>query len=145
MSSDFLDIALTKRVVKTQKYGDLNVYGLSVEGLAELWQSNPELMKLFNSNEEKIIVSAATIKDLGVSVFASFIAAGLGYSGDEEAIARCKKMNPVDAVLIAEAVLEETFPGGAANFFKGVAGKIGEAGLSEMVKEIASQQNQVKA
>lgn len=118
--ADLLDIEPTPAVVKTKEYGDVNVHGLSISGLAGLVKQHPELFQLFNG-EGNITLGMDELTDLGVEVVASFLAAGLGYEpNNPKALERCKKMNPEDAFDIGTAIFDKSFPGGAANFFERV-------------------------
>lgn len=134
---DFLAVAVAPRKVKTQKYGELDVTGISVVGLASLIKSHPELIELFKKGaqegRESMMVDMNAIIDLGADFSASFLAAGLGHPGNEDAIQRCKGMNPVDLWALGEAIIEETFPGGAKNFFT----KVGEAAQKANIVQVA--------
>jgi len=116
--ANLLDISVSIRSVPTKKYGDISVPGLTLDGIAHLVRSHPELVDLFNQEEDLPIDK---IIDLGTGIFADFLAAGLGYAGDEKAISMCKGMNPEDSLDIAVAILEESFPGGPKSFFDKVA------------------------
>lgn len=121
MAKNLLDVAIAPREVKTHKYETLKVYGLSIEGIAIIVKNRPELFEMFkNRASEKIDFS--TIVGLGADICADFLAAGLGYPGDEKAIAMCRKMNAEDQSTIGVAIFEESFPGGAVNFFERVVG-----------------------
>ena len=114
--ANLLDVADVPKKVKTHKFGELNVHGLSIKGLALLIKNHPELFEIFDAKGE-LKFEMQQIIDLGVEVLSEFLAAGLGYPGNEEAIERCGKMNAEDAWTIGQAIFEESFPGGATNFF----------------------------
>jgi hypothetical protein len=78
--------------------------------------------------------------DLGLDFLGSFLAAGLGHPGDDSAIQRCKDMNSVDAWTLGEAIIEESFPGGAKNFFE----KIGQAAQSAEIVQVAKASKERK-
>lgn len=121
MAKNLLDVAIVPREVKTHKFDTLKVYGLSIDGIASIVKNRPELFEMFkNRASEKIDFS--TVVALGADVCADFLAAGLGYPGDEKAIAMCRKMNAEDQSTIGVAIFEESFPGGAVNFFERVVG-----------------------
>lgn len=118
--ANLLDVADTPAKVQTHKFGELNVYGLSIRSLAVLIKEHPELFHLFDASGN-MKVGMQEIVDLGVTVLSKFLAAGLGYAGDKEAIERCSNMNAEDAWTIGNAIFEESFPGGATNFFARVS------------------------
>lgn len=117
--TNILDVVIAPRKVKTNKLGELDVYGLSIEGLVILLKAQPKLLDLFQGN--KLTLDVEQILALGLDVAGGFMAAGLGHPGDDKVIAKCRAFNPEDAMLIASAILEETFPGGAENFFKKIS------------------------
>jgi len=112
-----LDIAPSNRSVKTS-LGDVSVPGLSLNAIVCIIKRHPQLLEIFQSKE--ISIGYEKILDLGLDVAASFLAAGLGYAGDEKAEERCKNLRPEDAIDLAEAILEESFPKGPKNFFEKV-------------------------
>jgi len=118
--ADLLDIAPTPRVVKTARGDELNVYGISVEGLAQIIKKHPHIFQAFDDSG-KAKIGIEQIIEMGIDVLADFLACGLGYSEREpnykQAFEICKKMNPEDAWTLGHAILEESFPGGAENFF----------------------------
>lgn len=136
--ADLLDIAPTPRVVKTSKGQDVNVYGMSVEGLAFIIKKHPQLFEAFDETG-KTQIGMEQIIEMGVDVLADFLVYGLGYSQKDpdydKAFAICKRMNPEDAWNIGQAILEESFPGGAENFFVRVA----EAAKSANILKAAPQ------
>ena len=117
--ANLLDIAVSLRHIKTQRYGEVAIHGLSIEGIAHLIKNHPELVEIFDDGGKDF--TADYIITLGVDVLANFLAAGLGYPGNPEAVERCKDMNAEDAFNIGQAILEESFPGGAKSFFEKVA------------------------
>ncbi len=131
---DLLDVAMVPRKVNTKKYGELDVAGISVAGLANIIKAHPEVIDVFKGAEnDAVSLDMQTVVDLGVDFLASFLAAGLSHPGDEKAIAMCKQMNSVDAWELGEAILEESFPGGAKNFFV----KVGEAAQKADIVQMA--------
>lgn len=114
-----MDAVYVPRNVQTKKYGELEVTGISIEGIVSLIKEHPRLIELFKG--ESMTIQIKDILDLGVDVASSFLAAGLGAPGNKEAIQKCRTMNPEDAWDIGQAILDESFPGGAANFFQKVA------------------------
>lgn len=95
----------------------VNVKGISLTGLGYLVKSHPELVKLFKGGGLDLSDLGAII-DLGTDFCADFLAAGLGYAGDEKAKAMCKELPPEDVFNIAEAILKMSFPeAGPTAFF----------------------------
>lgn len=135
----FLDVVPEPRRVKTHKYGEVEVTGLTISGIAFLLKRHPELFSLFKEGQKTGNFDMQKVIDLGLEVVADFLASGLGYPGDEEAVKRCRDMNPDDTWTIGEAIIEESFPGGAANFFEKVAKAAQEKNLIQ-----ASRVQQVK-
>lgn len=95
-------------------FGELNVPGLSINAIISIIKRHPEIIKIIQ--EEKADVDFQKILDLGLDVVASFLAAGLGYPGDEKAEERCKNFKPDDAFDIGVAILDESFPNGVKSF-----------------------------
>lgn len=114
--ANFLDVVDVPKTITTNKYGDLNIHGLSVEGMAYLIKKHPQLFAIFDAKGD-MKLDTNTIIDLGVEVLADFLASGLGCADDVEAVKRCRSMNAEDAWDIGEAIIEESFPGGASSFF----------------------------
>lgn len=125
--ANILDAAPVNRTVTTHKYGTVEVTGLSMEGLVALLKQHPEIIDMLKGQQAAI--AFGDLLDLGVEVVASFLAAGLGHPGNADAIARCKGMNAEDVWLLGNAIVEESFPGGAANFIERVTKALGENSL----------------
>ena len=115
--ADLLDVVIVPRKVVTKQLGELDVTGLTLEGIAGLIKNHPEVVEMFVSRKDFNIQS---VIDMGVEVLASFLAAGLGHPGDDKARKLCRGMNAEDAFTIGEAILEESFPGGVLNFIERV-------------------------
>lgn len=110
-----LDISPSHKAVKT-KHGNIEVPGLSVSGIVYLVKNFPVLMDMFNGkvDTDKLIA-------LGPQITAEFIAAGLGHPGNEKAVSNATSLIPEDTFNLVLAIMEESFPGGAGNFFQRVA------------------------
>lgn len=130
--ASILDVAPVVRSVKTAKYGDLEVNGLSLEGIVSLAKEHPALIDIFKAEDTKMTLDQ--ILSLGMEIVASFLAAGLGYPGNKPAKDKCRKMNAQDAFDIGQAIIEESFPGGAESFFEKVTAAANSVGL-KAVKE----------
>ena len=126
--ADIFDIVPNVRKIKLHRSGenDVDVPGLSVTGLVSLFVQHPEIRAFFEQTDQTVF-DAATLASLGGEVAASFMAAGLGHPGDQRVRDFCKKLNPEDTWNLVEAIFEESFPGGAENFFKKVVAAMGMA------------------
>lgn len=123
--ADLLEITPSTRTVKTVRLGEVDVPGLSVGGIAFLIKRHPELLELIQGDGlEKNDMES--LIDLGESVLTSFLAAGLGHPGDENAEKICSQLNPEDTWAIGQAVIEESFPGGAQSFFNKVVAAVNQ-------------------
>ena len=120
MAKNLLDVAVVPFEAKTHKYGTLKVYGLSIQGIAHIIKNHPDLFEVFDG-AGSLNMEFKDIMVLGVDVCAEFLAAGLGYAGEEKAVQMCKDMNAEDAMTVGTAIFNESFPGGATNFFERVA------------------------
>lgn len=144
--ANLLDITVVPKVVKTTKFGDLNIHGLSITGLAYLIKKHPELFKMFDQ-EGKQKFEVDQLIDLGSEVLTDFICAGLGYPGGSEGYEQARKkvadnMNAEDAWSVCEAILEESFPGGAANFFERVTSAMNKAKV--LKQDVSSNPSELK-
>lgn len=151
MAQNLVDIAPQPREVETHKYGKLNVYGLSMAGIAHIIKNHPDIFKVMDG-AGKVQMDFNAVIALGEDVVADFLAAGLGSPGDHKAVEMCKNMNPEDAMTIGTAILEETFPGGATNFIQKIAAKFKDANLTDQasklklkLQENSDQDQQIKA
>jgi len=83
--------------------------------------------------------SLKQVMALGLDVTASFLAAGLGYPGDEDVIEKCRKMGPEDAWNVGEAIFKASFPkSGPQNFFQKVMAAIPEIEITGMTNQMDS-------
>jgi hypothetical protein len=121
----FLDIVPDTRIEKTS-FGDVEVPGLSLQGLVTVLKRHPKLFEYFQ--QEEIEFSFSDILDLGEEIGCDLIAAGLGFPGDEKAIARAKRLIPEDFLLLGIAIFEESFPSGPEAFFEQVLQLMEKAG-----------------
>lgn len=122
--TNILDVVAINKKVKTQKYDELEVTGLSLEGIVYLVKSHPELVDIFKGGVD---INMSQILDLGLDVVTSFLAAGLGHPGNPSVLEKCRAMNAEDALAVGTAIMEESFPGGAANFFNRITQLAGSA------------------
>lgn len=128
--ANILDAAPVVRTVKTHRYGTLEVTGLTIEGLVYIVKAHPKLLEMFKG--EKLSLDFQAILDLGLEVVASFLAAGLGHPGNEKALAKCRSLNAEDAWSLGTAIVEESFPGGATNFFERMTEALGKQGIVDL-------------
>ena len=118
-----LEITPSIRKVKTARLGEVDVPGLSVGGIAFLIKRHPELLDLIQGDGLESADMNVLI-DLGESVLNCFLAAGLGYPGDEKAEKLCSTLPPDDIWEIGHAIIEESFPNGAQSFFNKVVAAV---------------------
>jgi hypothetical protein len=137
MAKNLLDITQSFKTVQTRQLGEVNVPGLSLQGISFLLKRHPVIIKMLSNQEIKLDANAAL--DLGLDVVASIIAAGLGYPNDETAEAKVKELNPEDAFKILEAVFNESFPGGVTDFLERMNGAFGAIGVVK--SEVQSNPN----
>lgn len=131
--ANILDVSPVNRIVKTHRYGDLEITGLSIEGLVVLMKTHPEIIDMFKGTAVQLDLQK--VLNLGLEVASGFLAAGLGAPGNPEVIQKCKGMNAEDVWDVGEAIIEESFPGGAANFFERVTGMLNKGNLVTMKTE----------
>lgn len=117
------EIVPSYKTVKTS-FGEVSVTGLGLDGIAHLLKNHPQIADMIQKGG--IVIgqdgfSFAQVVDLGLDVVSSFLAAGLGYPGDEDAISKCRKFTPEDAWNLGEAILKESFPSGPSSFFQKIA------------------------
>ena len=119
MPVNLLEVAPSTRTVQTHKFGELEVPGIGLSGLAYLIRNNPELYDIFQKAQtegDELDISVNELFDIGEPFVIDFIAAGLGYVNSEEANRQVAAMPPGDAWDVAEAVISESFPGGLTDF-----------------------------
>lgn len=112
---NLLDIAPSNKVVSVS-FGDVEVPGLSILGMASILKAHPQLIAIIQKGEVDLDLNV--LIDLGSDVSASFFAAGLGYPGNPEAEERCRNLNPEDALDLGQAIFEVSFPKGAKSFLE---------------------------
>ena len=139
--TSLLDIAPSKRTVSVS-FGELDVPGISILAMVTILKKHPQLLELLQKGEMDIDLNV--ILDLGADVAASFLAAGLGYPGDDEAEARCKNFKPEDALDIGQAILEETFPKGAKSFLEKITKAMSSISMQAKALESNSLNNSLK-
>ena len=115
--ADLLEITPSARTVKTARLGEVPIPGLTVEGISFLLKRHPEFAQLLEG-EGLDIRDLTKLLDLGTTFMSSFLAAGMGYEGDERTEKLCLKLTPGDVFIIGKAILDESFPEGSAGFFK---------------------------
>ena len=128
--ADLLEIEPSSQQIIVHGLGGkmLDVKGLSLSGLAFLVKSHPELVKLFKGGGLDLSDLDAVI-DLGTDFCADFLAAGLGYAGDEKARAMCKELPAEDVYNIGAAILSMSFPSGPTAFFQKIQTQMNKLGL----------------
>lgn len=122
-----LDIAPSNRTV-TISAGEIDVPGLTINAVVTIIKKRPELLELLQNGQASLTFDQ--IMDMGLDVAATFLAAGLGYPGNEEAEQRCKALKPEDAFDLGHAIMEESFPKGPKSFFDKVTKALSAAGVN---------------
>jgi len=124
--ADLLEIEPSSETIIVQGLGgqEVNVKGLSLKGIGFLIKSHPKLVEVFKGGGLDLSDLDAVI-DLGTEFTADFLAAGLGYVGDEKAREMCKQLPAEDVYNIAEAILKMSFPTGPAAFFQKLQTQMG--------------------
>lgn len=139
--ANLLEITPSTRKVKTARLGEVDVPGLSLVGLVQLFRKHPELLNKFKEfQKDEVELGLQELIDLGLDFTLSFLAAGLGYPGDEKAIEQCKHLTPEDVWNVGEAILNESFPGGVSGFFEKVVGAMQKANVLEVKAPATSGQ-----
>ena len=110
--TSILDLAPSTKVVKAS-FGDVDVPGISITGIACILRDHPQLIGLLEHEGD---LNLSDLIALGADVSASFFAAGLGFPGNTDVIEKCKHFNPDDAIDIGLAILEVSFPNGPKSF-----------------------------
>lgn len=136
-----MDISPVARKVTTAHYGDLDVPGVTGEGLVRLLMHHPELIPLLRG--ESGDVNMDSIFQFGMDVVTSFLAVGLGADpSDEQARTKIKALSPDDILQVGEAIMEHSFPNGVKSFLERVK-KVAEA-MTENVVEMQTPETSSK-
>lgn len=141
--ADLLEIEPSSRQVAVQGFGgkEVDVKGLSLTGIAHLIKSHPKLVTLFRGGGLDLSDLDAVI-DLGTDFTADFLAAGLGYIGNEKARDMCKQLPAEDVYNIGEAILLMSFPTGPSAFFQKIQTSMGKVMTLETVPKESTDQKQ---
>lgn len=115
--ADLLEITPSSRKVKTARLGEVDIPGLTLEGISFLFKRHPEFAQFIEGGGLDTD-DITKLLDLGMSFVSSFLAVGMGYQGDEKVEKLCLKLTPGDIFTIGKAILDESFPEGSAGFFK---------------------------
>lgn len=106
-----LDIAPAVETVEIRGT-KVEVYGVSVKGIAYLLQRFPELRAMLSGRE----VSADRLIEIGGDAVAAIIAAGTGYPGNEQAEAVAGSLSLDEQADLLAAIVKLTMPGGVGPF-----------------------------
>jgi hypothetical protein len=93
---------------------EIEVSGITAEGLVYLLQSSEELRKLFAGRGSEIQMEDMLRQS--PALIAKFMASGCGYAGNAEAEARVRGLGASDQIALMEAVWRATFPKGLKDF-----------------------------
>jgi len=111
--TSLLDIApLTETVSVGGK--DVDVYGLSAEGLVNLIARFPEVRQLLGGGKRGAGLGVEEVLDLGGKVVASIIAAGCGLPGNKEAEVIASRMGLDAQADFIGKIMKLTLPNGLA-------------------------------
>lgn len=105
-----LDVSSSASKVKVGGV-EVDVYGVSGEGIASLMRRFPEIAKLMSGSIDK-----SALFKLGPVALAAFIAAGTGAPDDAATEKAAAKLSVGDQVNLIEEILKRTFPGGVGPF-----------------------------
>lgn len=111
--ASLLDIAPLKEVVAIRGV-DVEVPGISAEGLVYLIQKFEDLRKLFAGKGQEIQLE--DMLQQSPALIAAFLAAGCGLPGNTDAEAMARKLGTGDQLALMEAVWRLTFPRGLKDF-----------------------------
>lgn len=115
--TSLLDIAPLTAKVKVGGAGDdVDVYGVSVEGLVSLISRFPEVRQLLGGGKGGAGLSEKELLALGGKVVAAVIAAGCGMPGNKEAEEVAAKFNLDTQADFISKILGLTLPNGLAPF-----------------------------
>lgn len=106
-----LDIAPAVETVEIRGT-KVEVYGVSVKGIAYLLQRFPELRAMLSGRE----VNADRLIEIGGDAVAAIIAAGTGYLGNEQAEAVAGSLSLDEQADLLAAIVKLTMPGGVGPF-----------------------------
>lgn len=132
-----LDIAPMKKIVEIRG-NDIEVEGISADGLVHLLTTFPELQKLFAGRQIEQVELKSLIARFGYTV-GEIIACGVGHQGDPEYIAFAMKALGVgEQTELLEAIIGLTFPKGIKSFLDGLSKAADSAGVLGKVPHMRS-------
>lgn len=108
-----LDIAPVRRSVPVAGT-TLDVGGLSALGIANILQRIPETRKLISGMDSNL--SVERIVEVVPEAVAIIIASACGYEGNEQAEKAANNLPAGDQLVVLEAILDLTIPGGLGPF-----------------------------
>ena len=112
---NIMDLSPIAKKVSTAHYGEIDVPGITGEGLIRLLSYHPELIPLLRGEQGDLDMEK--IAEFGMEVVISFLAVGLGADPSlEEARTRIKAFSPEDILQVGEAIMEHSFPNGVKSF-----------------------------
>jgi len=121
----------------------IDVFGISIEGIAVLWSRFPIVMRMMSGSGSK---PADLIKE-APGALAAIIAAACGLAGNEEAERKAASLPLAVQTEIIDVAWKETFPGGYGPFVQrllGVANAVTEAAGKATAGTSPSQQPNLK-
>ncbi|KLK91424.1 hypothetical protein AA309_20225 [Microvirga vignae] len=124
--SGLLAIAPVNETVTVQGV-KIHVYGVSLEGAADLLNRFPELRALFTGRD----VPVADLAAKAPAAVAAIIAAGIGYPGDEEQEHAARRL-PLEAQLdLLAPILKLTLPNGVSAFAEKLKALMGSVTVTD--------------
>jgi len=111
--STLLDIANNPRTVPVQGH-DIEVIGISAEGLTSLMLRFPEIGKMLSGGASNI--DTAALAKMAPEAVAAVIAAGTGHPGEEKHERAAARLGIDDQLALLDEILRLTFPRGIGPF-----------------------------
>lgn len=115
---------------------EIDVFGVSAEGIAYLLANFPEIKAMFSGKD--ISLDAKTLSTRFPKALAAIIAAGTGRVGDAKAEAVAASLAVDEQAELLSKILELTFPRGIGPFVEaiqrlaGTVGAVSDAGTKEL-------------
>lgn len=123
------DVARSFRVVSV-KGTDVDVPGVSAEGIAYLFSRFPVLKELIGGKDVDLGVDA--LVKLAPDAVAALIACGTGAVADKKAEAVAAKLGAEDQLNLMDAIIKETMPGGVGPFVEKLSAMFEGLGVESM-------------
>ncbi len=126
-----LDIATATKMVAVRGH-DIEVFGVSIKGIAYLLGRFPELRKLMSGLE----VDVDSLLKMGGDVVAAAIAAGCGHAGDKKWEEKAEQLVVGEQADLISAIIELTIPNGIGPLIEKFSAMSGHLDLTEPPQKI---------